>query len=122
MIQIICLSLQADAVVTALPNVALAIKTADCAAILLSDATAGIIGAVHSGWMGTLHNIIQPTVAVMREKSALPSRIKAVIGPCLQKHNFQIGNEIFQDFMNTNSRYEAFFSPAGQDVGKYQFR
>lgn len=47
-------SRRADAIVTDRPGVAIAVLTADCQPILLADAQAGVIGAVHAGWRGAL--------------------------------------------------------------------
>ena len=39
--------------------VLLGISAADCAAILLADAEAGVIGACHAGWRGTVAHIVE---------------------------------------------------------------
>ncbi|RSM34536.1 laccase, partial [Amycolatopsis balhimycina DSM 5908] len=42
-----------DALVTATPGVALVVLVADCVPILLADAEAGVVSAVHAGRVGT---------------------------------------------------------------------
>src|SRR5262249_13822575 len=43
---------KADALVTKVPGLAVAISTADCGPILLADGRAGVVGAAHAGWRG----------------------------------------------------------------------
>ncbi|MGH3563928.1 MAG: polyphenol oxidase family protein, partial [Mycobacterium sp.] len=41
-----------DALVTAVPELALAVVTADCVPVLMADARAGVVAAVHAGRVG----------------------------------------------------------------------
>jgi YfiH family protein len=73
-----------DAFVTDVSGVALMTKTADCQPVFLYDPVKKVVGMVHSGWKGSLQNIIGKTVQVMRDEFAVePSDIRAAIGPAL---------------------------------------
>lgn len=73
-----------DALVTNQPGVGLMIKTADCQPILLFDPRKKVVAAVHSGWKGTMQNIIKETVSQMKKKfSSDAEDILAGIGPSL---------------------------------------
>ena len=111
----------ADAMVTFLPGLGLAIKTADCAPVLLYDETAGVIGAVHSGWLGTLHNIIAPTIDAMCRTGARADRIKALIGPCLQRNNFAMGQDIYDRFLAQRATHAQYFQPIENEPQKFLF-
>jgi YfiH family protein len=115
------MNLQADALVTTLPHLALAIKTADCAPILLYDAAHHVIGAVHSGWQGTLQNVVGATVARMIDKGAQPEHIHAIIGPCLQKAQFDVDDEFRRRFMQSIPITSDMFIPHGTEPDKYKF-
>lgn len=69
----------ADAMVTAVPGVALAIRVADCLPVMLADLDAGVIGAAHAGRMGFLAGVLPEVVAAMRAAGA--RRILAWVGP-----------------------------------------
>jgi YfiH family protein len=70
-----------DAMVTAVPGLALAVLVADCAPVLLADPFARVVGAVHSGRPGTAAGVVPAAVRRMVELGAEPSRITAAIGP-----------------------------------------
>jgi hypothetical protein len=57
---------EADAVVTDDPTVALVVRVADCAPILLADVKTGTVAAIHAGWRSTLHRIVDAAVTTMR--------------------------------------------------------
>lgn len=113
------ISQPADAAVTRLPGLALTVKTADCAPVLLFDADAGVIAAVHSGWQGTLQNIIAPSIHAMVAQGAAHARIQGVIGPCLQQANFAVGFDVRDNFVAQNPAYAGFFMPSSTEAGKY---
>ncbi|MFE0459017.1 peptidoglycan editing factor PgeF [Kitasatospora sp. NPDC058965] len=70
-----------DGVWTTEPGLALASLGADCAAVLLADPVARVVGAAHSGRAGTLSGIATRLVHAMAEGGADPARTVAYIGP-----------------------------------------
>lgn len=92
-------AIEADAMVTKLPLLALGILTADCTPILLADAEAGVVGAAHAGWRGAVDGIVGNTVASMTELGAEPSRIVAAIGPTITSQNYEVGPQFMDDFV-----------------------
>ena len=83
---------------TADPNLLLAIGTADCYPILLADEEAGVIGAAHAGWRGTVGRIAERTVQAMTELGARPERVKAAIGVGICAAEYPVGEEVAQAF------------------------
>jgi len=74
----------ADAVVTDQPFHLLTILVADCQPVMLFDPVRCVIANIHSGWRGSVINIIGRTVAVMQKRfGCLPADIRAGIGPSL---------------------------------------
>lgn len=73
-----------DAFITRQPGVGLVIQHADCQAVLLYDRGQAAIGAIHSGWRGSVANIIGTTIAAMTTAFGTnPRDIEAVISPSL---------------------------------------
>lgn len=91
-------AIEADALVTRLPLMALGILTADCAPILLADKEAGVVGAAHAGWRGAVDGVVGNTVAAMVDFGADPARIVAAIGPTISVENYEVGPHFMEDF------------------------
>lgn len=87
-----------DALVSRTPGVLLAIGTADCYPLLLEDPEAGVIGAAHAGWKGTLGRIAQNTVHAMCALGARPGRIRAAVGPGICGERYGVGAEVAGKF------------------------
>lgn len=103
---------RADAMVTAVPGIALAISTADCGPVLLADAQAGVIGAAHAGWRGALAGVLEATVAAMEALGAERSRIAAALGPTIRQPNYEVGPDLIERFVNDDAANARFFAPA----------
>lgn len=76
-----------DALLSNYPGTGLLIQQADCQAVLLHDPVNLAIGAVHSGWRGSVENIIGAAVDLMKRRYGtvahqLQARIGPSLGPC----------------------------------------
>ena len=86
---------QADGIVTVAPHVAVAVRTADCAPILLAVDDGSGVGALHAGWRGAVHGMVQSGVAALcREAAVSASRLVAAIGPTIGMKAFEVGPEV----------------------------
>lgn len=73
-----------DALISRLPGVSMLIQTADCQSVLIFDPVQRAVGNVHSGWRGSLHNIIGRTVqAMIAAFGTDPATLLVGIGPSL---------------------------------------
>ena len=88
----------ADAQVSDVPGVVLGILTADCYPILLEDPGAGVIGAAHAGWKGTLGRMAERTVQAMTRLGARPERIRAAVGPGIGAAQYPVGDDVAKQF------------------------
>lgn len=106
---------EADAMVTNLPALALGILTADCTPILFADAEAGVIGAAHAGWKGAASNICEATIMGMVSIGADVGRIVAAIGPTISGENYEVGPQFMTDFVALQpDGWRHFSVPAGK--------
>ncbi|MFN3953453.1 MAG: peptidoglycan editing factor PgeF [Pararhodobacter sp.] len=101
--------LRADALVTDRPGIALSVLSADCMPVLLADAEAGVIGAVHAGWRGALEGVLEATLDAMENLGAEREAIAAVIGPCISQSAYEVGPEFLDAFLAEDPAYEWFF-------------
>ena len=73
-----------DAVVTSGPGKNIAIQVADCQAVMAYSPENRVIANIHSGWRGSIKNIIGKTIKIMKKEFDVnPSGIYAGIGPSL---------------------------------------
>lgn len=87
-----------DGLVTDQPGLLLSVIAADCALVLLVDAEAGVVGACHSGWRGTVAGIVGETVHAMEALGAAPDRMRAYLAPCISTEAFEVGEEVAARF------------------------
>lgn len=85
--------IEADALVTTTPGLAIGALAADCGPVLLHDAENGVIGAAHSGWRGAFDGILASVVDTMCAHGAERQAIVAVIGPCISQAAYEVGAE-----------------------------
>ncbi len=86
---------QADAVTTNEKGVLLLVRSSDCTPILLYDKNHNAVCAIHSGWRGTLADIVGASVRKMEEEYGTKGAdICAAIGPCISKESFEVGDEV----------------------------
>jgi polyphenol oxidase len=87
-----------DGFVTNIPGVAVSVMVADCAAILLADRNAGVVGALHAGWRGTVGGIVESGIEAMVSLGAKRVDIEAYIGPCISQACYELGEEVASQF------------------------
>lgn len=90
--------LRGDALVTAEPGLPLAVATADCYPVLLEDPEAGVVGAAHAGWRGTVAGVVTNTLAAMVGLGARPERVRAAVGPGISAAAYRVGPEVRERF------------------------
>ena len=89
-----------DALMTNIPGVCIGVSTADCIPIILYDPEHRAASVVHSGWRGTVANIAGVAVTSMqRAYHTRPEVLKAVIGPGISLENFEVGDEVYDQFV-----------------------
>lgn len=82
----------ADAVVTAVTGLALAVLVADCAPVLLADPGRGVVGAVHAGRPGMVSGVVPAALGAMRDLGA--RNIEAVVGPSVCGRCYEVPGEM----------------------------
>ncbi|MCK7636653.1 peptidoglycan editing factor PgeF [Corynebacterium sp. P7202] len=86
-----------DALVTTRRDLALAVLTADCVPLLLSDHEAGVIAAVHAGRIGARNGIVPRAVARMVELGARPGRLHVWMGAAVSGANYELPEAMLAD-------------------------
>jgi YfiH family protein len=72
---------EADALVTADRGLPVGVLVADCVPVLLADASAGVVAAVHAGRRGLLAGVLARAVEAMTAAGAHAADVRAAVGP-----------------------------------------
>ncbi len=112
--------IEADGLVTDCANIALCIRTADCAPVLLEDRVNGVIGAAHAGWRGAVKGIIENVIKLMLEKGAKLENIAAAVGPCIGQKSYEVDEGFYRQFVEQNAAFDKYFI-LGERKGFYLF-
>ncbi len=105
---------KADALVTRLPGLAIAVSSADCGPLLFADEEARVVGAAHAGWKGALTGVIEATVAAMEGEGAKRARIRAALGPMISRVAYEVGPEFEARFVEADATNAKFFTPSAR--------
>ena len=90
---------RADALISDRPDALLVVRVADCVPILLFDPGTGTVAAIHSGWRGTVADVVGATITEMAERhGSRPQELIAAIGPAIGADRFEVGPEVAEAF------------------------
>ena len=88
-----------DGLLSAAAGMALVLRFADCALIMLYDPEHRAIGLVHAGWRGTLHGIAAEAVRAMAAQwQTRPEQLWAGIGPAIGPCCYEVGADLAAEF------------------------
>ena len=85
-----------DILVTTLSGIALVVQTADCVPVILAGSKA--VGIAHAGWRGSTGNAAGAAVEEMSRLGALPSNLRAWLGPSIGPCCYEVGGEVAAQF------------------------
>jgi hypothetical protein len=79
-----------DGLVTRTPRLALAVVSADCVPVLMADARAGVVAAVHAGRVGARDGVVARAVEAMLSVGAHEPDISVLLGPAVSGRNYEV--------------------------------
>lgn len=89
-----------DGLATDVKGITLVTFYADCVPILFYDDNRKIIAMAHSGWRGTVAEIVVKTVEKIKNVySCNPEDLEIAIGPSIGKCCFEVGEEVYDQFV-----------------------
>lgn len=100
----------ADAAWTETPGVVLAVLTADCLPIVLTNRAGTVVAVIHAGWRGLDNGIIAHTLAQLPDGEAW----LAWIGPGLRVEDFEVGVEVRDQLLSHGRAQAQHFRPQPQ--------
>jgi len=82
-----------DALVTTTPGIGLLAVGADCVPMAIADPVAGVVAAVHCGWMGLVAGVVDATLNVMLGSGADLARCSVLVGPSICGAHYPVPSE-----------------------------
>lgn len=84
-----------DGLYTTDPGTLIGVFTADCLGILFADPMTGLVGAVHSGWKGSVQGIVQVFIDALKKDGLFhPESLQVYFSPSLMQSSLEIGPEV----------------------------
>src|SRR5690625_3433333 len=79
-----------DALITGVPRLAVVVVTADCVPVLMADARAGVVAAVHAGRVGAQRGVVARAVEGMLSAGAQVADISVLLGPAISGPHYEV--------------------------------
>lgn len=105
---------EADSAFSSTPRIPCAILSADCLPILLCNNSGTQVAAVHAGWRGLYAGVIKETITQLQQPM---SNWMAWLGPAISSAWFEVGEDVYNCFVNKDSENRIAFHP--KDQGKW---
>jgi YfiH family protein len=90
---------ESDGMITDRNDIILCVSIADCAAVLLYDPEHDVVAGLHSGWRGTVGNIVAVGIEKMSsEFGSRPEQLLAYISACASEHRYVVREDVAGQF------------------------
>lgn len=109
-------------------NVVISSFTADCVPVLFYNDQTNLIGAIHSGWQGTIKEITRKMLQHLKtHENCQPEDMQIIIGPAISQEKFEVDTDVYEkfkalgyadDFMYFNERTNKYHIDNQQTVKK----
>ncbi|MGH3620493.1 MAG: peptidoglycan editing factor PgeF [Sciscionella sp.] len=86
-----------DALITAVPGIAVVAMVADCVPVLLADPVAAVVAAVHAGRVGARVGVLPAALRAMIEVGAETGRVEALLGPAVCGQCYEVPTSMRDD-------------------------
>jgi YfiH family protein len=101
---------EADAAITRRAGTVCAVLTADCLPVVFAATDGSLVGIAHAGWRGLAAGVLEAVVAALRSRVAAGVGLIYWIGPAISAGHFEVGADVRDAFLSTESRDEAAFA------------
>jgi YfiH family protein len=92
----------ADGIWTKVKGTTVAVRTADCLPVLLTDRKGTMVMAVHAGWRGLCAGILSRAVDIFNENGIDTNDVMAAVGPAISRERYEVGPEVIAAFYNSS--------------------
>ncbi len=102
---------EVDATYSRDPNLFLLSFHADCTPVLIYCQDQKIVCAIHSGWLGTVRQIVDKSVRYLIEhENCQPQHMYCLIGPCISKKHLEVQDDVINQVKQMNFDTTPFYN------------
>jgi YfiH family protein len=101
---------QHRALITDIDGLTIGVRTADCVPILLYAADIKAVAAIHAGWKGTLHGIVDNVIDMLTDRGCDPTKIHACFGPSICPQCYEVDPSLAQQFIDAGFANSVIYS------------
>lgn len=106
-----------DALITDKSKLPLISFYADCVPLYFVEPKKKVIALAHAGWQGTVKNIGEKTISIMKEKFNVNSEdIWVAIGPSISKDFYEVNDLVINRFKRKFKNYKEFIVDKGKGL------
>lgn len=87
---------QGDGLLSTNPELAVGVRTADCAPVLIATTDGRAVAAVHAGWRGATAGIVGAAIARFEAIGAPRASLLFAVGPTIGIDAFEVGDEVIE--------------------------
>lgn len=88
-----------DGLYTYEPNIVITSFSADCVPVLFYHEKSNVVGAIHSGWQGTIKEITMKLFQHLNMQENCDLRdLKVMIGPAISQEKFEVDADVYEKF------------------------
>jgi hypothetical protein len=98
----------ADAAYTTTLEKICVVLTADCLPVFFCDRAGTRVAVAHAGWRGLAAGVLEVT---LQQLSLPPQEVLVWLGPAIGPQAFEVGEEVYQTFLNHRPQAEVAFTP-----------
>lgn len=106
----------ADASYTSQTGIGCVVMTADCLPLLICQRQGQEVAAIHAGWRGLLDGVIEKAI---RSMQSAPEELLVWLGPAISGKNYEVGPEIYQQFVSHAPQAASAFTPSSRNSHHY---
>lgn len=108
---------EADAIITNVPGVAVGVLTADCLPIVLFDPVKKVAGVVHAGWRGTVKQVARRAVeSFSRWYGSRPGDMVAALGPSIGPCCYNVEKDVTDEFQKAFGKVPGYVTATGLNI------
>ncbi len=94
----------ADGMITNLKQIPLLTRAADCAPVVVYDPVSNAVGVFHSGWRGTVKQVVPKGIVKMMDAyGSQPRDLVVAIGPYAGGSHYEVRREVLEMFINSGN-------------------